>query len=457
MKLSNILTKINCRINLYLLFVLVFSSEMVSQNDASSDPSFSGRNKTNINQGWKFHLGDPDAEFYIKALDDSNWEVVNVPHSLELTSMTLNDFDDDKYQDTFMRDVGWYRKSVDVSSDQTKKVFIEFEGVHQVTDVWVNGKHVGQHAVGGYTPFHFDISSFVVRGVKNQVTVKADNRKRDDVPPDPGPMDYIKFGGLYRDVYLVETNPLHVTFNWESESSGQFITTPTVDPINMNGTINVITWVRNESDEVKKTKVINRLVDTKGMVVLKLSQIKEIGPGQDISFNQIGSIEDNLNHWSIENPYLYRVNTLVYQDDQLVDEVECKTGFRKVEINNKQGLLLNGKPVKLIGTNRHQHYGFIGDAMPNSLHYKDVLQIKELGMNVLRTAHYPHDNAIIEACDELGILVYEEAPTWMSIGNEAWFDNYEKASRAMVRNHRNHPSVIIWGAGINHRGYVPRA
>nr|WP_320120688.1 glycoside hydrolase family 2 TIM barrel-domain containing protein [uncultured Marinifilum sp.] len=119
--------------------------------------------------------------------------------------------------------------------------------------------------------------------------------------------------------------------------------------------------------------------------------------------------------------------------------------------------MLNEKPIDLIGFNRHQHYAYIGDALPNSLHYKDMLQFKQLGFNVMRTAHYPQDDALIDACDELGILVYEEAPTWITISNNPkWWSNLEKAARRMVRNHRNYPSVVIWGAGINHRGYVPR-
>ncbi|MGB5668758.1 MAG: glycoside hydrolase family 2 TIM barrel-domain containing protein [Maribacter sp.] len=446
--------------NLIFILIILFSFFTVNaQIESFTTDRYptTDRLKISINNGWKFYLGNPEAEHFKADFDDSKWENVTVPHSLELTTMDLNGYDDDKYQKTFMRNVGWYRRSIDVSADKNKKVFVEFEGVHQVTDVWVNGRHVGQHAVGGYTPFHFDISDFVDYGSKNQITVRADNRRRDDVPPDPGPMDYIKFGGMYRDVYLVETNALHITFNWEGETSGQFITTPTVDPINMNGTINIKTSVENESSNNKKTTVVHRLVDNKGLVVLKLEQTREINPGAEVLFNQIGSVEDDLHLWSIEKPYLYRVHTLVLDGDKVVDQIECKSGFRKIEITNTEGVLLNGKPIKLIGTNRHQHYGFIGDAMPNSLHFKDVLQLKELGMNVLRTAHYPHDNAILEACDELGMLVYEEAPTWMSIGNAAWFDNFEKAARAMVRNHRNHPSVFIWGAGVNHRGYVPRA
>lgn len=414
------------------------------------------RQKTCVNAHWQFHLGDPEADYFAAGFDDSEWKDVSLPHTLELTSLGLNGYTDTKMQETFQREVGWYRKSIQVGDNPNKKVFLEFEGAHQVTDLWVNGQHVGQHSVGGYTPFHFDISANVNYGSGNQITVLVDNRVSLDIPPDPGPFDYIKFSGLYRDVYLVETDPVHLTFNWESMDAGVTITTPTVDPVNMNATINIKTQVRNESEETRKIKLVTRLIDADGLVVLKLTESSDIDPGRDLVFNQIGGIEDNLRLWSIEDPYLYRVNTLVLNGEKAVDVLENRCGFRKVELTHEQGLLLNGKPVKLIGTNRHQHYGYIGDALPNALHYKDVKQIKDLGMNVLRTAHYPHDNAILDACDELGLLAYEEAPTWIDIGGETWFDNLEQAARVMVRNHKNHPSIIIWGAGINHRGYVPR-
>lgn len=415
------------------------------------------REKLCINTGWRFHLGDPDADNFEAKLDDSAWELVSVPHTLKLTSQNLDGVQDDKSQLTFHREVGWYRKSLTVGVDRGQKVFVEFEGAHQVTDLWVNGKHVGQHAVGGYTPFHFDVSEFVEFGSENQLTLLVDNRRRDDVPPDPGPFDYIKFSGLYRDVYLVQTNPLHITFNWEALEAGITITTPSVDPVNMNATIIIKTVVRNESAKSRQCTMVSRVIDDRGVVVMKLEQSALIDAGRDYVFNQVGGIEDGLRLWSIDDPYLYRVNSMVLDGDEPVDVLETRMGVRKVELTKQDGLLLNGVPVKMIGTNRHQHYGYIGDALPNSLHYKDVLQIKKLGMNTLRTAHYPHDDAILDACDELGLLVYEEAPTWISIAGEAWFDNYEKAARAMVRNHRNHPSVIIWGAGINHRGPFPRA
>ncbi|MEW4922868.1 glycoside hydrolase family 2 TIM barrel-domain containing protein [Algibacter sp. 2305UL17-15] len=416
----------------------------------------SDRTKEIINQGWKFQLGNPDAENFKIDLDDSKWETVTIPHTLELTSLTLDGLNDDKTQLVFHRKVGWYRKDIKVSNSN-KKVFLEFEGAHQVTDVWMNGEHIDQHAVGGYTPFHFDISDYVERGKTNQVTVLCDNRRNDVVPPDPGPFDYVKFSGLYRDVYLVETHPVHVTFNWETLNSGVNITTPTIDPVNKNAVINIKTSIKNEAENPKAVTLVTRIINTEGIVVLRLTDSKTISVGQEYQFNQIGSLEDDVHFWDTENPYLYRVNSLVLIDGKEIDFVENKIGLRKFELDPEKGFMLNHRPIELIGFNRHQQYPYIGDAVPNALHYKDMLQFKEFGFNIMRTAHYPQDDALIQACDELGILVYEEAPTWISMSqNDAWWDNLEKSARTMVRNHRNHASIVMWGAGVNHRGYVPR-
>ncbi len=411
------------------------------------------RRKESLNVGWSYHLGDlPGAE--AENADCSTWKIVSIPHTLKLTSLALDRCRDDKTQKTFHRDIAWYRREIQVSRNASK-VYLEFEGAHQVTDTWVNGKHVGQHAIGGYTPFHFDITNHVKPG-KNVVALRLDNKRRDDTPPDPGPFDYVKFSGLYRDVYLVETASLHVTFPWEDFYAGVFVTTPTVDPLNRNATISVRTTVRNDHKETRHCRLLTRVIDRDGLVVLRLEDEAQILAGSDYTFNQCGGIEENLHLWSCDTPYLYRINTLVHDGEQAVDCVENPLGIRSMELNKHDGFLLNGKPLKMIGANRHQHYPYIGDAMPDSLHFKDIWQFKQLGFNTIRTAHYPQDNALLDACDQLGILVYEEPPTWISIGNDAWFDNLEKAARRMVRNHRNHPSVVIWGAGINHRGYVPR-
>ncbi|MDU0354558.1 glycoside hydrolase family 2 TIM barrel-domain containing protein [Paraglaciecola aquimarina] len=236
-------------------------------------------------------------------------------------------------------------------------------------------------------------------------------------------------------------------------NNGITITTPSVDPVNLNATLNVKTHVINQSTQTQQVQVINRLVDKSGSVLLKLSDSYALPAGEAFEFNQIGGIEQGLKLWSTDDPYLYKLNTLLLVDGKALDVADNNVGFRKFEFDQKHGFKLNNKPIKLIGFNRHQHYGYIGDALPNSLHKKDMQQFKELGFNVVRTAHYPQDDALLKACDELGILVYEEAPTWTGMQNSGkWWDNLEASARTMVRNHRNHPSVIIWGRVLTTEG-----
>jgi len=416
-----------------------------------------GRSKLRLNVGWRFHLGDvPDAAS--SAFDDSAWELVNIPHTLKLTSLDLDGCDDDKTQPTFHRDVGWYRRAFTVDADPAgkpeRKVFLEFEGAHQVTDAWVNGRHVGRHAVSGFTPFHFDVTDFVDRDGDNVVALRVDNSVNPDVPPDPGPFDYVLFSGLYRELYLVQTERIYLPFPWESRTAGVTITTPTVkvNPNAKAATIDVKTTVRNSHAEPRTCTVLTRVIDAEGIVVLRMQSTHAIPAGGEVVFSHCNGIDEDVRLWSCDDPYLYRVNTLVLEGDEPVDCVENPLGLRTFELRADQGFLLNGKPLMLVGTNRHQHYPYIGDAVPKSLHCRDALQIKAVGFNVVRLAHYPHDNAFVEACDELGILVYEEAPSWIDFGGETWTENLEEALRRAVRNHKNHPCIFAWGGGINHRG-----
>ncbi len=433
-----------------IVTLLFFASKTLSSQDFGAKT----RVKLEINQEWDFYLEKNQGTQLELHTDRAKWERVSVPHMLELVPSDVSGLDS-TYQTKFHRNVGWYKKLISTKVSANQKVFIEFEGVHQVTNLWVNGKHVGEHSIGGYTPFHFDITDFIFKdGRENELLLSADNRLNASVPPDGNQYDYIKFGGLYRDVYLVTTNEVHVTFPWEDQYAGVFITTPSVTP--QNATIDVRTTIRNETSSIKECKLTTRIIDNNGLVVSKLESNKSILPNSDNTFSQIGGISEDLRLWSIESPYLYRVNTTVYVDGIPVDVVENKLGIRKFEYVRDKGFLLNGKKVELIGANRHQAYPFIGDAVPNSLHWKDAWQFKQAGFNVVRLAHYPHDNSFIEACDELGILVYEEPPSWIGIGDSAWFSNLEEATRRMIRNHRNHPSILMWGGSLNHRGPVPQ-
>ncbi len=444
----------NCRLKLSVL-LLTISFSVISQTTSFLPEGFpdTDRTKTNINLGWKFHLGEVSGNPESSDFDDSSWKKVSVPHTLELVSYEMDSVGESWVQKKYLRDIGWYRKKINVPATKGK-IFLEFEGVHNATELWVNGKKVGENRINGYVPFHFDITDYIKQGKENLIAVKADNRFDKNIAPDPHRTDYIKFSGIYRDVYLVTTNKLHVTYSWEKFDAGVHITTPTVNK--KNGTVSIKTTVANENNVSKECTIETRIINAEGYVIKKIIQRTTIPSNTDYTFRQTTSIEDDYHQWSIDNPYLYRVNSVIYEGSKPVDFIENKFGFRTFQLEKGKGFMLNGEPIFLIGVNRHQNYPNIGDAVPNSFHYNEALQYKKAGINIVRLSHYTQDDAFIEACDELGMIVYEEPSTWIEWGDEAWFDNLESATRTMIRNHRNHPSIVFWGAGINHRGPVPR-
>ncbi|MDO6761251.1 glycoside hydrolase family 2 TIM barrel-domain containing protein [Tamlana sp. 2_MG-2023] len=438
----------------FTILILVMISLQLKAQTLPEGNIKTDRTKTNLNLGWKFHLGDLKTKPTAINFDDSTWESVSIPHTTKLVSYELDSIKETWVQEKYLRDISWYRKKLTIIADTTQKVFIEFEAVHNATELWVNGKKVGNYAVNGYTPFHFDITNFVKFGEENTIAVRANNTFNQTIAPDPHRTDYVKFGGIYRDVYLVTTNKLHVNFNWEDYNAGVHITTPTVNK--HNGTVTINTTVKNENISEKDSKIVTKIINKQGVVVKKITASKIIGAHSTYTFRQTVALEEDYHLWSPDSPYLYRVNSVIYDNDTPIDFVENQFGFRKFSLEKGKGFVLNGEPLFLVGVNRHQSYPNIGDAVPNAFHYNEALQYKKAGMNIIRLSHYTQDDAFLQACDELGIFVYEEPSTWIEWGDDTWFENLEKATRTMIRNHRNHPSIIVWGAGINHRGPVPR-
>ena len=419
--------------------------------------SESPREKLNINPVWRFTLGDP-TEASTADFDDSGWDIVSLPHSHELYAADLSNFlgkDFPKDDVSFAgRKVGWYRRTIDIPRSVLKgKVFLVFQGAMETTKLWVNGKPAGECLVGGYTSFHFDITSLLQPG-KNRLAVRVDNTVQKDIPPDGAKCDFALFGGLYRDVDLIFTGTPHVTFPWEGPKAGVRLTLPDVSQ--EKAVVQIETALRNDTDQAVKCTLVTRVLDKRGKAVATAKEEVTLEAKGEVMITQKTEPIPNPNLWSPDSPYLYTVETTVMKDRQATDQVTTRLGIRWCTWDKEQGFFLNGKHLKLVGANRHQSWPFIGYAVPNRLHRADAEQMKKMGVNWVRLSHYPQDPDFLDTLDELGLMALAEGPTWMNIPSEAWVNNLDTAFRSMIRRDRNHPSVIIWNCCVNHHGKSDR-
>lgn len=340
------------------------------------------------------------------------FEKVSVPHANKI--LTEHKGGEKSFQEQIdsYRFVSWYKKHFCLPSEyENKRIFLEFEAVATVAEVYVNGNFAGCHK-GAYTGFKLDITDYVSLGEDNLVSVRVDSTKRCDVPPEGGNVDYCLFGGIVRNVYLVVTSLVYIE------------------------DVTLITEIISDEKAIIKTEaVINgngdycvEVKDCEGNVVALGKELTEIL---------------NPHLWSIDEPYLYEV--CVKTD---CDTYTVKTGIRRVEFLN-DGVLLNGKLIKIMGVNRHEQWPWIGRAVPDKLQARDADLIKETGFNAVRCSHYPQSPAFLNRCDEIGLLVFEEAPGWQHIGDEAWQEVYKENIREMITRDKNHPSVISWGVRVN--------
>jgi beta-galactosidase len=420
-----------------------------SDTDSDSDQASGPRIKLNINPVWKYHLGTPAGSPQDAQYDDSSWEDISVPHTLQEATLNLDNANDTNYQNSYHRLVGWYRKNLELPADTlSKKIFLEFQGVMQVADVYVNGTKVGTHAVSGYDSFHYDITDNAVEGT-NTIAVRVDNTVNENTPPDGQTKDFVLFGGLYRDVFLVITEPLYITFPWEEQKAGIRITTSDVS--DSSATVKVETTVRNVTGSSADCTVTTEIKDMDGNIVETLTSTETIPNDQTLTITQTASPISNPKLWSPDTPYLYKAETTVSNGASKTDRMVTRFGIRWFNFSNS-GFTLNGRKLELVGTNRHQTWPFVGNAVPNEIHRRDAEQLKAMGVNWLRLSHYPHDPEFLDDLDELGMMALEEGPTWMNEGNATWMSNLETSFRNMIRRDRNHPSIVIWNSCINHQG-----
>lgn len=420
-----------CTTGLFLLIGLS-ASAVAAQADALA----AGRTRFTINDHWRFLPAD-QPEAAAADFDDAAWTLVEVPHTWNGT-----DFLDD--EPGYRRGPSWYRKKLHLAPAlKGKRLVLYFEGVHQLADVFVNGKNVGQHK-GGYTAFACDITDKVTfgdAGAEAVVAVRADNSHNDSIPPlDIG---FAHYGGIYRDVWVIATDPVHFDV-LDHAAPGLFVDTPQVSA--EAGTVRVRGTVVHEAGQKRNLAVITRILDAGGKELAQLETESAIDAGQRAPFEQ--SIKIASPHlWSPETPYLYTVETDIRDGDAILDRVTSPLGFRWFKFDPEQGFFLNGQRLALRGASRHQDYAGLGSALPNNLHRSDLQWLKDMGGNFIRLAHYPQDPVVLETCDRIGLVVWEEIPI-VSTANPTSPEFREVCRNMlldMIRQHSNHPSIMMWG------------
>lgn len=352
---------------------------------------------------------------------------VNLPHTNK--EVPYNYFDEKSYQF-----ISYYKKYIKVE-DNDKRIFLNFEGVMTAFKLYINGNEVGEYK-GGYIPHFIEITSYIDFNKENEIFVEVDSTEREDIPPFGGVIDYLTFGGIYRDVSLYELNNCfieNILYKYEVSNIKEGIGNVKVSP-------KVLINNKLGKGKYELSFTINNVNKNISIDILDNSNWYEIE-----SFD-IGEVK----LWSIEEPNLYIANCNLIKENELLDENNISLGFRELIIENN-GLFINGEKVKVFGLNRHQSYPYVGYAMPKRVQEKDVDILKdELALNLVRTSHYPQSPYFLNKCDENGLLVFEEIPGWQFVSERKdWREQVLSDVEGMILRDYNHPSIITWGVRIN--------
>lgn len=441
-----------------LLWVFISPSTLKAEN---RQPEFStagfyslpntGRTVSSMNLAWRFYKGSLEGAEAVN-YDDKNWELVSVPHGIELLPTEASGCVN--YQGEV-----WYRKHFTPSDNwKNKQLFLHFEGIMGKSKIWVNGKLLTEH-FGGFLPIVVDVTSTLKYGEDNVIAVCADNSDDPSYPPGKAQdvLDFTYCGGIYRDCWLVAHNTVFITdANYESEIAGGGLFVSYDNISEKSASINLKSHIRNLSGTRFSGSLQYELYDKNGTLVLESTRKIQIANKKANAFNNQMTL-DNPHLWSPDSPYLYHLRVYVKNaSGEIVDGFYRRIGIRSIEFKGKDGFWLNGKPYDepLIGANRHQDFAVIGNALSNSLHWRDAKKLRDAGLRVIRNAHYPQDPAFMDACDELGLFVIVNTPGWQFWNDEPSFAEYVYSDiRNMVRRDRNHASVWMWEPILNETWY----
>ena len=398
------------------------------------------------NQALAVHPDTLKQEF--NQLSMGNWEKINLPHTPFVEPLVV------LHQ---WQGICYYRKILNVSKKEIdKRLWLEFEGAMHLADVWVNGQHLIQHS-GGYTPFVVDVTGMLHADRGNEILVRLDNRNNPLIPPGKPleTLDFCYYGGLYRDVNLIVKHPVHITHPImanEVAGGGIFVTYPYVSK--QEAEIKVKTQVSNKVGTQRHLTIRHTLYEWskkkgRGKKVALVESPLVLAAGTTQHHTQQFTV-NNPKLWYPDSPALYVLRTEVMDGRKVTDCEDTRIGIRRIEMTREKGFVINDKPLKLEGSNRHQEYPYVGNAISDQAQYRDMYQIRDNGFNTVRLGHYPQDPSVLEACDELGLLVIEPIPGWQFFNKAQGFvDHTYKDIRDLIRRDRNHPSVIMWETTLN--------
>lgn len=388
-----------------------------------------------LNDDWLFTEQFEDSLAAPEYLENT-LQPVRLPHTCKETPFHY--FDESLYQM-----VSGYRRHLLIPKDwQGKRILLTFEGAAHDSTVFCNGKKVGEHHCG-YTAFTVDLTDNVLYGQDNLLCVRLDSRENLNVPPFGYVIDYMTYGGIYRDVRLevkekVSLSDIFVHTAIDFRSS----------PVTAQITSEITLTESDENVTIRQYYMPKSTATAQESWRLLCEQTVSADVSCDKEFSLTATITAPL-LWDTEEANLYILKTQLYQDNTLLDETETTFGIREA-VFKKDGFYLNGRKLRIRGLNRHQSFPYVGYAMPKSMQRLDAdLLKKELGLNAVRTSHYPQSHYFLERCDELGLLVFTEFPGWQHIGDDSWKAQAVANAEDMIRQYRNHPSIILWGIRIN--------
>lgn len=445
----------------YIYFVLCCLMTCITQQSFAYQPEYStagffelphtGRTVYSMNPAWRMYKGSLKGAEQ-PGFNDKEWNLVSLPDGIEYVPTEASGCVN--YQGEV-----WYRKHfTPEASWKGKQLFLHFEAIMGKSKVWINGTLVNEH-FGGFLPVIANITEYIKYGEDNVIAVWADNSNDPSYPPGK-PQDQLDFtycGGIYRDCWMIVHNNVFITDpNYENETAGGGLFVSFGQISEKSAEVRLDAHIRNLSDKSFSGKVAYQLFDKDNRLVCQADKSFSVSKGKARKTSLTLTVE-NPELWEPDSPYLYQLHVLIKdKSGQTVDGYRRRIGIRSIEFKGKDGFWLNGKPYPypLIGANRHQDFAVIGNALSNSLHWRDAKKLRDAGLRVIRNAHYPQDPAFMDACDELGLFVIVNTPGWQFWNNEPVFAQRVYSDiRNMVRRDRNHPSVWMWEPILNETWY----